>query len=724
MEAKVIVKTSIKTFLTILFSAIIGMILMLLVYLIPTNALFNNVKNSSNILSSEGTYFKLFYNQEMNQLDNWTDAIMLNIAYFNDEDLSLIEKALLNEHNGHSIEGLANAVNGGDESINIYGRYWHGYNIFLKPLLLIFDINGIRILNFIVQAILVGIVCLFLWKKCKKLLLPYLLSLLAISPFTISMSMQFSSVFYIFNLVMLFILIFYEKLNIRDNFKYVFLVSGILTSFFDFLTYPLITLLMPLIMLFYIKGDELKTLKQKFLFLFKLCVFWVIGYIGMWVSKWILTAIFTDYNIFKNGIDSAFDRLNDDINGLSSFEVHLQAVIRNLSVFIKNLWFIVPLILFFIGFSIYAFTKKPSLKIKDNWIYIIIAIIPILWYLVIGNHSYVHCWFTSRSLAASLFCFYILFFTCFEKKKIEVNLKQDLKYEISKERKIAVLIPCYNEHLTIEQTIKRYKEALPTADIYVYDNNSTDNSDKLAKKAGAIVKYEKNQGKGFVVRSMFKEIDADCYFMVDADDTYMADNAQKMCDMILNNEADMVIGDRLSSTYMTEEKRKSHTLGNRLVRFLINKLFNNNVKDIMTGQRAFSKRFVKTFECKSNGFEIETEMTIFASNNNMIVKEVPVVYKDRPKGSFSKLNTYKDGIKVLKTIFKSFVKTQPLKFFGWTSVLLFIIGFGFFSPVLFSLAWFKSISLAFLIVSLLFGVGALATLVTGFILNKKVKRVA
>ena len=222
---------------------------------------------------------------------------------------------------------------------------------------------------------------------------------------------------------------------------------------------------------------------------------------------------------------------------------------------------------------------------------------------------------------------------------------------------------------------------------------------------------------------MFKEIDADCYFMVDADDTYMADNAQKMCDMILNNEADMVIGDRLSSTYMTEEKRKSHTLGNRLVRFLINKLFNNDVKDIMTGQRAFSKKFVKTFECKSNGFEIETEMTIFASNNNMIVKEVPVIYKDRPKGSFSKLNTYKDGFKVLKTIFKSFVKTQPLKFFGWTSIALIIGGFALFSPVLFSLAWYKPISIAFLILSSLFGLVSIVSCVTGFMLNKKLKRV-
>lgn len=249
-------------------------------------------------------------------------------------------------------------------------------------------------------------------------------------------------------------------------------------------------------------------------------------------------------------------------------------------------------------------------------------------------------------------------------------------------KKIAVIIPCYNEHLTIKQVVERYKEALPDADIYVYDNNSTDGSDEIAKIAGAIVCYEKKQGKGNVVRSMFRDIDADCYFMIDADDTYMADNAQKMCDMVLSGEADMVIGNRLDSTYMTEEKRKSHTFGNKLVRFLINKLYKNKIGDIMTGQRAFSKRFVKSFECKSNGFEIETEMTIFACDNNMAIKEVPVVYKDRPKGSFSKLSTYKDGFKVLMTILKLYVKNHSIKFFGFLSLPFLLFGLGFLTPVI------------------------------------------
>lgn len=285
-------------------------------------------------------------------------------------------------------------------------------------------------------------------------------------------------------------------------------------------------------------------------------------------------------------------------------------------------------------------------------------------------------------------------------------------------KKIAVIIPCYNEHLTIEKVVSRYKKALPDADIYVYDNNSSDGSDELAKKAGAIVRYEKNQGKGYVVRSMFKDIDADCYFMVDADDTYMETNARQMCDLVLSGEADMVIGDRLNSTYMTEEKRKSHTFGNKLVRFLINKLYKNNIADIMTGQRAFSKKFVKSFECKSNGFEIETEMTIFACDNNMIVKEVPVEYKDRPKGSFSKLNTYKDGFKVLMTILKMYIKEHSVKFFGILSIPFLLLGLGFLTPVVIEIAKSKAVNSVFKWISISsFCVSAVLDIV-GFSVNK------
>ncbi len=241
-------------------------------------------------------------------------------------------------------------------------------------------------------------------------------------------------------------------------------------------------------------------------------------------------------------------------------------------------------------------------------------------------------------------------------------------------KKIAVLIPCYNESLTIAKVVKDYKKALPEADIYVYDNNSKDHTDEIAKKAGAIVRYEYRQGKGNVIRTMFREIDADCYLMIDGDDTYPAENAREMCNLVLNGKADMVIGDRLSSTYFTENKRPFHNFGNKLVRWSINKLFKNNVKDIMTGYRAFSYDFVKGFPVLSKGFEIETEMTIHAVDKNYKLVEIPVVYRDRPEGSVSKLNTYSDGIKVLKTIATLFKEYRPAFFFNIFAILFLILG--------------------------------------------------
>ena len=250
-----------------------------------------------------------------------------------------------------------------------------------------------------------------------------------------------------------------------------------------------------------------------------------------------------------------------------------------------------------------------------------------------------------------------------------------------KDKKIAVLIPCYNESKTIAKVVKDYKKALPDADIYVYDNNSTDKTDEIAKKAGAIVKYEYKQGKGNVIRSMFRDIDADCYLMIDGDDTYPCENAKEMCDLVLNKKADMVIGDRLSSTYFTENKRPFHNFGNVLVRYLINTLFKSNVKDIMTGYRAFSYDFVKTFPILSKGFEIETEMTIHALDKNFLLKEIPVDYRDRPSGSVSKLNTFSDGFKVLKTIMRLFKEYKPMFFFGLVSLLFMIISLVFGTPV-------------------------------------------
>ena len=252
---------------------------------------------------------------------------------------------------------------------------------------------------------------------------------------------------------------------------------------------------------------------------------------------------------------------------------------------------------------------------------------------------------------------------------------------VKKENKIAVLIPCYNESKTIEKVVKDYKKALTDADIYVYDNNSSDGTDKIAKKAGAIVKYEHRQGKGNVIRTMFKEIDADCYLMIDGDDTYPAENAREMCDYVLNDNVDMVIGDRLSSTYFEENKRPFHNTGNKLVRGLINSLFKSNVRDIMTGYRAFSYDFVKTFPVLSKGFEIETEMTIHALDKNMQLKEIPIEYRDRPEGSVSKLNTFSDGFKVLKTIGRLFKEYKPTIFFGLIGFLFLLISLGFGIPV-------------------------------------------
>ena len=250
-----------------------------------------------------------------------------------------------------------------------------------------------------------------------------------------------------------------------------------------------------------------------------------------------------------------------------------------------------------------------------------------------------------------------------------------------KSKKIAVLIPCYNESKTIEKVVKDYKKALPEADIYVYDNNSSDGTDEIARKAGAIVKYEYKQGKGNVIRSMFKNIDADCYLMIDGDDTYPAEHAREMCDYVLEGKADMVIGDRLSSTYFKENKRPFHNFGNVLVRGLINSLFKSKVKDIMTGYRAFSYDFVKTFPILSKGFEIETEMTIHALDKNMGLKEIPVDYRDRPAGSESKLNTFSDGFKVLKTIARLFKEYKPSIFFGLIGFIFFAIAVGFGTPV-------------------------------------------
>ena len=248
--------------------------------------------------------------------------------------------------------------------------------------------------------------------------------------------------------------------------------------------------------------------------------------------------------------------------------------------------------------------------------------------------------------------------------------------------KIAVLIPCYNEEKTIAKVVKDARAALPEAVIYVYNNNSSDRTAELAAEAGALVRNEYMQGKGNVIRRMFREVEAECYVMVDGDDTYPMEYAAEMVDKVLNHNADMVVGDRLSSTYFTENKRPFHNMGNSLVRGSINRLFGCDIKDIMTGYRAFSYGFVKTFPVLSKGFEIETEMTIHAVSNNMQIENVVVDYRDRPEGSESKLNTYADGLKVLGTIGKLYKDYKPLGFFTLLAVLLAAVSIVFFIPVL------------------------------------------
>lgn len=248
--------------------------------------------------------------------------------------------------------------------------------------------------------------------------------------------------------------------------------------------------------------------------------------------------------------------------------------------------------------------------------------------------------------------------------------------------KIAVLIPCYNEEKTVEKVVTDFKRVLPEAVVYVYNNNSTDRTAELAQKAGAVVRNEYMQGKGNVIRRMFREIDAQCYIMADGDDTYPAEDAPEMARLVLEQQADMVVGDRLSSTYFTENTRPFHNLGNRLVRGSIQLLFRNNIKDIMTGYRAFSYEFVKTFPVISKGFEIETEMSIHAVNANMHLENVIISYRDRPEGSVSKLNTYSDGFKVLRTIARLYRVYKPLGFFSIIAAFLFLLAALFFIPVL------------------------------------------
>lgn len=290
--------------------------------------------------------------------------------------------------------------------------------------------------------------------------------------------------------------------------------------------------------------------------------------------------------------------------------------------------------------------------------------------------------------------------------------------------KIAVLIPCYNEAQTIGKVVQDFKRALPEATIFVYDNCSTDQTAKIAEQEGAIVRKENIKGKGNVIRRMFREINAHCYILVDGDDTYPVDNAREMAELVLNEQADMVVGDRLSSTYFVENKRRFHNFGNRIVRFSINHLFKSNIKDIMTGYRAFSYSFVKTFPVVSKGFEIETEMTIHAVDKNMAVKSVIVEYRDRPEGSKSKLNTVSDGIAVIKTIGNLWKNYKPFHFFTILCIILTLTDAVIFIPSVF-IPYFKTGLVEKFPTLILCGfimVAALLSFFTGMILDNIIRK--
>lgn len=292
-----------------------------------------------------------------------------------------------------------------------------------------------------------------------------------------------------------------------------------------------------------------------------------------------------------------------------------------------------------------------------------------------------------------------------------------------KNSKVAVLLPCYNEEMTIGKVVCDFRAVLPEADIYVYDNNSTDRTAEVAAEAGAIVRRERMQGKGNVIRRMFREVEAACYLMADGDDTYPAHHAPAMVAAVLEEQADMVIGDRLSSTYFTENKRPFHNMGNKLVRGLICRLWHTEVKDIMTGYRAFSRPFVKLFPVMSGQFEIETEMTIHALDKRFRLVEIPIDYRDRPEGSESKLNTFSDGMKVLRTIVTLFKEYRPMRFFGWMAVLLAVVGIVMVIPVL--VDYFQTglvMRFPTLFVSLFLLLAALLSLFTGLCLDVMVEK--
>lgn len=411
-----------KSALIFIVSIVFAVLFMFLAYLLPTSKMQNSAKSSSEILLKEGNYNYLVEGDFSSRLDNFTDSIMISEAIF-DSDESAIYKAMKNYHSGWGVEGLDAQVDG-DVDEKSYSRYWNGYLIFLKPLLLMFGIKGIRILNTVLQILLVIGVCCVMFKKAKSLIIPYLISLFLINPVAITQSMQFSSVFYIFNITMLLVLLFNEKLNQKNWFGYLFLIVGIVTSFFDFLTYPVATFLMPLVVVMWF--DESSTFKDKFITALKLGVFWAVGYFGFWIAKWCVGSIVTGENLITEAIKQAKFRTTGDVSyAPSKILVHL-AFVLNFKPFI-NLQNIVLLsvCLCLLLVLILKYRKQFSITKTKVLSFLLVAVLPILWYLVLSNHSYMHYWFTFRSYIGTIFAVITLMAYGFKNLKFKKEEKSN-----------------------------------------------------------------------------------------------------------------------------------------------------------------------------------------------------------------------------------------------------------------------------------------------------------
>ena len=419
---------ALKISLIFLISIILAVVLLFLAYLIPVSSMFDNAKISSEVLTSEGKYkelFWMFFGKPASRLDNFTDSVMISEAIF-ESDKSSLFSAMFNYHSGWGVEGLANQVNGIVEPCS-YSRYWNGYLIFLKPLLMIFSIRGIRILNIILQSLLVVGVCYVFFKKEKRLIIPYLLAICFINPMVITQSMQFSSIFYLMNIGVLIVTLFYEKLKSKNILVYFFLMLGILTSFFDFLTYPLAALTMPLVVVVWF--DKSETFKEKFIEILKICVFWAIGYFGFWIAKWVVGSVITGENLITEALNQAKYRTTGEIDYAPNQVLVYLAFIINLIPFVNIACFLI-FVLCIVALILVKIVFETKFVIEKKYVYsfLLIVLMQIVWYTVLSNHSYMHFWFTFRAYVGPMFAVFAMIaygFKNFKNREKEISNEKE-----------------------------------------------------------------------------------------------------------------------------------------------------------------------------------------------------------------------------------------------------------------------------------------------------------